>query len=151
MLMGDSRQLRIPVRANGRGTAVWVHGAVLAPRGLVAFYRPPAALYCSTTLAGDAPALAYRQAVLLRPGPNVTRALAVGRGAARLRPPGRAGVLQVGRELLAELRGVLGVQVDLIVGAVKREPDSLLGRAAGQVIFKEDGYFLGHVFTFRPS
>jgi hypothetical protein len=24
-------------------------------------------------------------------------------------------------------------------------------RAAGQVVFKDDGYFLGHVFTFPPS
>ena len=151
MLMGDSRQLRIPVRANGRGTAVWVHGAVLAPRGLVAFYRPPAALYCSTTLAGMRPRsltarpCSFAQA---RMSPERWRLAAGRRGCAR---PAGAGVLQVGRELLAELRGVLGVQVDLIVGAVKREPDSLLGRAAGQVIFKDHGYFLGHVFTFRPS
>jgi len=53
----------------------------------------------------------------------------------------------IGRELPAEL----GVQVDLVVGALEREPDGLVGWAAGQVVFKDDGYFLGHVFTFPPS
>jgi hypothetical protein len=75
------------------------------------------------------------QAVLVRPGPDVTRALAAGcspPGAARLRPPGPAGMRNVGRELLAERGGVLGVQVDLIAGALEREPDSLLARAAGR-------------------
>jgi len=60
-------------------------------------------------------------------------------------------VLKVGGELLAELGGVLGVQVDLIIGALEREPGSLLGRAAGQVVLKDDAYFLGHLFTFSPS
>jgi hypothetical protein len=54
-------------------------------------------------------------------------------------------VLQVGRELLAELGGVLGIQVDLIVGAVEGEPHGLLRRAAGQIVFQDDGYFLGHL------
>jgi hypothetical protein len=27
----------------------------------------------------------------------------------------------------------------------------LLGRAAGQVVLQDDGYFLGHRFTFPPS
>src|SRR5215813_7749325 len=44
----------------------------------------------------------------------------------------------IGRELPAEL----GVQVDLVVGALEREPDGLVGWAAGQVVFKDDGYFL---------
>src|SRR5579859_970338 len=96
---------------------------------------------------GDAAALADRQAMLFRPGADITRALAAGcgpPGTARLRPPGAAGVLKVGRELLAERGGVLGVQVDLIVGAVEREPDGVLGWAAGQVVFEHDAYFLSH-------
>jgi hypothetical protein len=63
---------------------------------------------------GDAAALADRQTVLFDPGPDIIRALAVSGGppgAARLRPAGPAGVLNIGRELLAELGGVLGVQV----------------------------------------
>ena len=102
----------------------------------------------------DAPALANCQAVLFRPGPDVTRALTVSRGppgATRLRPSGSAGMRKVGLELLAERGGVLGVQVNLIVRALEREPDSLLGRAAGQIVPKDDGYFLGHVFTFPRS
>jgi hypothetical protein len=70
---------------------------------------------------GDAPALAHRQAVPFGPGPDITRALAASRGPAGpagLRPADPAGVLKVGGELLAELGGVLGVQVDLIVGAL---------------------------------
>jgi hypothetical protein len=49
-----------------------------------------------------------------------------------------------GRELLAERGSVLGVQVDLIVGAIEGEPHSLHRRAAGQVVFQGDGYFLCH-------
>jgi hypothetical protein len=52
---------------------------------------------------------------------------------------------------LLNLGGVLGVQVDLIVGALERESDSSLGWAAGQVVLKEDAYFLGRLFTFSPS
>src|SRR6266704_3643546 len=93
----------------------------------------------------DAPALANRQAVLLCPGPDITAALTAGPpGPARLGPPGLAAVLNVGRELLAERGGVLGVQVDLIAGAIESEPHRLLRRAAGQIIFQDDSYFLGH-------
>jgi hypothetical protein len=60
-------------------------------------------------------------------------------------------MLKVGRELLAERGGVLGVQVDLIIGAVEREPDGLVGWAAGQVVLQDDAYFLDHIFTFPPS
>jgi hypothetical protein len=52
-----------------------------------------------------------------------------------------AGMLKVGHELLAERRGVFGVQADLIVGAVEREPDGLFGRAAGQVVFENDAFW----------
>lgn len=55
--------------------------------------------------------------------------------AARLRPPWPAGVPKVGRELLAERGGVLGVPVE-------REPDGVLGWAAGQIVFEHDAYFL---------
>jgi hypothetical protein len=49
----------------------------------------------------DAPALTDRQAVLFRPGPDITAALTVDCGPtapARLCPPGLAGVLKIGRE-----------------------------------------------------
>ena len=68
-----------------------------------------------------------------------------------LRPPGPAGMRQAGGELRAERGGVLGVQVDLIAGVLEREPDGLPGRAAGQVVLQDGGYFLGHLFTFSPS
>jgi hypothetical protein len=58
-------------------------------------------------------------------------------------------VLYVGSELLAERGGVLGVQVDFIVGAVKGEPHGLLRRATGQIIFQDYGYFLRHISAFR--
>ena len=96
----------------------------------------------------DAPALTDRHAVLFRPGPDITRALPVGGlppRPARRCPPVPAGMLEVGRELLGERGGVLGIQVDLIVGAFEREPDGLLGRAAAQVVFEDDAYFLGHL------
>ena len=53
-------------------------------------------------------------------------------------------MLYKGCELLAERGGVLGIQVDLIVGALEGKPHRLLGRAAGQIVFQHDGYFLGH-------
>jgi hypothetical protein len=55
-------------------------------------------------------------------------------------------VLKVGRKLLAERRGVLGAQVDLIIGALEGKPHGLLGWAAGQIVFQHDGYFLGHLY-----
>src|SRR5216684_1555447 len=88
----------------------------------------------------DAAALTDRQALLLRPGPDVTAALTARcgpPGPAGRCPPGLAGVLKVGCELLAERGGVLGVQVDLIVGALEGEPYRLLRRATGQIIFQD--------------
>src|SRR5215468_214184 len=89
------------------------------------------------------------RAVLLRPGPDTTGTLTASRGPpgpSRRCPPRPAGVLKVGRELLAERGGVLGAQVDLIVGALEGKPHRLLGRAAGQIVFEHDGYFLGHLY-----
>jgi hypothetical protein len=39
---------------------------------------------------------------------------------------------------------VLGVQVDLVLGAVEREPDGTLGGAAVEVIDEQDLYLLSH-------
>jgi len=97
---------------------------------------------------GDAPALADHHAMLLCPCADISGALTLGHsppGAARLRPPRPACVLKVGRELLAERGGILGVQVDLVVGAIEREPDDLFGWAAGQIVLEDDAYFLGHL------
>ena len=40
--------------------------------------------------------------------------------------------------------GVPGVQVDLILGAVQPEADSVLGLAAIKVLDEQDPYVLGH-------
>jgi hypothetical protein len=59
----------------------------------------------------DAPALTDRQAVLLRPGPDVTAALTISRGPpgpTALRPPRLPGVLNIRRELLLPGRDVAG-------------------------------------------
>ena len=100
----------------------------------------------------NAPAVADRQAVLLRPGPDITRALPAGRGPpgpAGLCPAGLAGVLHIGRELPAERGTVLGIQVDLIIGALEGEPQGLRCRAAGQIVFQRDGYLLGRRYSLR--
>src|SRR5690348_6119243 len=81
----------------------------------------------------DAPALTDHDAVVLRPGPDITAALTAGRGTpwpTRLRPPGLAGMLDERGELLAKRSGVLLVQVDLIVRAAEGETHRLLCRAA---------------------
>jgi hypothetical protein len=87
--------------------------------------------------------------MLFRPGPDVTAALTPGWGPrppAGLCPPGLAGVLEIGCELLAERGSVLGVQIDLIIGAVEGESHRLLRRAAGQIVFEGYRYFLGHLY-----
>src|SRR5262249_14850164 len=47
-------------------------------------------------------------------------------------------------QLLAEGGGVLGAQVDLIIGAADGEPHGLIGRAAIEIVLQRDGYLLGH-------
>jgi len=114
----DNGTLRLP-EANGHRRGYSVRGAALARCGVS--WRALAAASRVVLLyhtGGDAPALADHHAMLLCPGADISGALAVGhrpRGAARLRPPGPAGVRKVGRELLAERGGVLGVQVDRVV------------------------------------
>jgi hypothetical protein len=55
-------------------------------------------------------------------------------------------MLKIGRESLAEHGGILGVQVDLIVGAVEGGSHRLLGRAVGQIVFQGYRYFLGYLY-----
>ncbi len=50
-----------------------------------------------------------------------------------------------GASWLPERGGVLGAQAGLIVCAIDGEPHGLLCRAAGQIVFEGDGYFLGHL------
>src|SRR5262249_61131499 len=96
---------------------------------------------CAGQVGREAAGLTDRQAVLLGRGPDIPGALPAGRGPpgpARRCPPRPAGVLNVGRELLAERGGVLGAQVDLIVGALEGKPHRLPGRAASQIVFQHD-------------
>src|SRR5690348_1910434 len=95
----------------------------------------------------DAAALTDRDAVLLRPGPDIPGALTARRGPRwppRLPPPGFAGVFDEWRELLAERFRVLLAQVDLILGPAEGEPDGLIGRTATEVVFQRDDYSLCH-------
>jgi hypothetical protein len=48
------------------------------------------------------------------------------------------------RELSAERIGVLGAQIDLIVGAAEPEPHRLIRRASIKVVFQRDGNLLCH-------
>src|SRR5689334_2037522 len=96
---------------------------------------------------GDTPTIADRDALVLRPGPDVRAALTAGRGPPRPAPrppPGPARVLDERRELPAERRGVLSAQVDLVVGAAEPEPHRLIRRASINVVFQRDGYLLSH-------
>jgi hypothetical protein len=89
----------------------------------------------------DAPAPADRDAVVFHPRPDVAAALPARCGprrpAART-AAGLAGVVDVGRDLLAEGGGVLRAEVDLVVGAVEPEPQRLVGWAAVKVVFEFD-------------
>src|SRR5262249_53346928 len=113
-------------------------GSASAGRGLVLLYHAR----------GDPPALTDRDAVVFRPGPDVTGALAARRGPAgpaRLRAPGPAGVLDERRQLLAERRRVPLAQIDLIVRATEGEPHRLVRGAAIKIVFQRDGYSLSHL------
>ncbi len=81
---------------------------------------------------GDAPAGADRDAGLFRPCPDAPAAVPAGCGPRRptaLSPPGLAGMTGERCELAAERRGVLGAQIDLILGAIHPEPHRLVCRA----------------------
>ncbi len=90
------------------------------------------------------PALIDRDALGFGPRPDITAARPARGGAARLAAPGFAGVLDEGRQLLAERGGILGAQVDLILRPAEGEPHGLIGRAATEVVFQRDGYSLCH-------
>ena len=93
---------------------------------------------------GDAPAGADRDALVFRPRPDIAAALRA-RGPPRptaLSPPGPAGMIDERGELLAERRGVLGAQIDLILGAVHPEPHRLIRGAPIKIILEFDGYLL---------
>jgi hypothetical protein len=49
------------------------------------------------------------------------------------------------RELLPQRGGVLGAQIDLVVGAADGEPYRLGRRATIKIIFQCDGHSLRHV------
>jgi hypothetical protein len=50
-----------------------------------------------------------------------------------------AGVFGVAGELPPEGAGVLGAQLDLVIGAAGPEPDRLIRQAALEIVFKDDG------------
>jgi hypothetical protein len=82
----------------------------------------------------DAATVADRDAVGLRPGADVCAVLPANRapaGPAGQPPASLAGVLNERRELLAEAAGVLGAQIDLIIGTVDPEPNRLI-RSTGR-------------------
>ena len=86
----------------------------------------------------DAPAIADRDALVLRPGPDVRAALTARHGppgAAPLPPARPAGVLDERRELPAERISVHCAQVYLVVGAAEPEPHRLIRRASIEIFF----------------
>jgi hypothetical protein len=90
---------------------------------------------------GDPAAIADRDAVVARPGPDITAAL-TGRGCTRrpaaLTTPRLTGLTDIRRDLLAERRRVLLAQIDLVLKAAEPEPYRLVRRTAGQIIFQRD-------------
>src|SRR5260370_41426291 len=94
----------------------------------------------------DTPALIDRDAVALRPGPDISAALTAGGGTARparLCPPGLAGVLDERPQLLTGSAGGVVAQIDLIIRAAEPEPHGLVGWTAIQVRFQRDSYLFG--------
>src|SRR6266487_6207102 len=73
--------------------------------------------------------------------------LATGCGTPRpaaLCPSSLAGMVDEGRELAAERRGVLPAQIDLILRAVQAESHRLIRPAPIKIVFERDGGLLCH-------
>jgi hypothetical protein len=83
----------------------------------------------------------YRQALMLCPQTDPSTAFAAG-GCPGSSPltvrTGQPGMVEIRRQLVAELIGMLGAEVNLVVPAFVAEVDRLVGWAACQVIFKSD-------------
>ena len=65
-------------------------------------------------------------------------------------PPGTAGSprgLHIARQRVSQRLGMLGVQVDLVVGAVQAEADGAVSLTAVEVIDEQGLYLLGHRFS----
>ena len=73
--------------------------------------------------------------------PGARRGLAV---AHRPSPPGR---IYVARQRIPQRLGMLGVQVDLVLGAVQTEADSAFSLTAIEIIDQQSLYLLGHGFS----
>lgn len=76
MAAADSSASR---RADGRGGGILARGAILAPRGWRLELAATGRVVLVRHAGRDAAALAHRQAVLFRPGPDITRTLPAGR------------------------------------------------------------------------
>jgi len=84
----------------------------------------------------DALAAADRDALVVRPRPDIAAALTARRGTGC--------VLSQGCQLLAERPGIVLVQIDLVRGAADLEPHRLRCRAAVKIVFKRDRYHRCH-------
>src|SRR5215469_6342046 len=87
---------------------------------------------------GNASAVADRDALGLRPGADLTAALASGRRTGRSTagpPPCLARVLHEWLQARAECPGVLPAEVELVLRAADPEPHCLLRRAAIKIIY----------------
>ena len=56
--------------------------------------------------------------------------------------------MHVARQRIPQRLGMLGVQVDLVLGAVKAEADGAFGLAAIKVVDEQGLYLLGHRSSF---
>src|SRR4051794_33534255 len=110
----------------------------------------------------DTAAVADLETLLLRPGPDGGRLVAVhaGAGAAAApagpagrarRPPDLPRRADVLGERVTQLGRVLGGQVDLVVVAVECEADRFRGFAAVEVVDEQHLDFLCHEFLFLPG
>jgi hypothetical protein len=81
----------------------------------------------------------YLEPLLLGPGPDLAATLPAGR-----RPDGHVtapvvhppGVLDKGRQPMAQIGRVLGAQIQFVRPAIQAELDGLVGRPPGQVVFQ---------------
>ena len=82
-----------------------------------------------------------RTSVLSIPSARARRPPRAGR---RVPPPAPRAAPHVARQRIPQRLGVLGVQVDLVLGAVQPEADSAFSLAAIEVVDKQGLYLLGH-------
>ena len=136
------RQPRSHISTIGRSPVRCAHQIGWLHAGRRWLSAPGCGLVPSDNARRDSGPFTDRDALPQGPGADIDAVLAAcpgPRGPARLPSPNSAGVLDIGSEPRTKLRGVLLVQVNLVLGSSDAKPHGLICRPAIQIVFQGDG------------